>query len=109
MRRRLESNTGYSSLAGKLQGILAKKFSIVWPMRCNGEERRDFGRRVCRSCLCCALLEDPITFSFYLEVQKVATGAIGWLGTTISLVSWILALTTYSFPALEPVKLKAVL
>lgn len=44
-----------------------------------GSERSRFARKLCRRCLCCALLDDPVTFSFYLEVRSVATAAIGWV------------------------------
>src|SRR5271165_2160849 len=43
----------------------------------SGSERRGFAKEVCRACLCCALLEDAVTLSFFCEVQRVATGAIG--------------------------------
>lgn len=42
-----------------------------------GKERRDFARRICRRCLCCAVQEDPVTFSFFYEIHKIATAAIG--------------------------------
>jgi hypothetical protein len=44
-----------------------------------GKERRDFARRICRKCLCCEVLEDPVTFSFFYEIHKIATEAIGWV------------------------------
>ena len=44
-----------------------------------GKERRDFARRICRKCLCCAVLEDPVTFSFFCEIHKIAGAAIGWV------------------------------
>jgi hypothetical protein len=44
-----------------------------------GSERRDFARRICRSCLCCEIYNDPITTSFFYEVRTVATSAIGWV------------------------------
>jgi hypothetical protein len=42
-------------------------------------ERRKFAKTVCKRCLCCAVLNDPVTFSFYDEMHAVATSAIGWV------------------------------
>lgn len=42
-------------------------------------ERRNFAKRICRKCLCCAVLDDPTTFCYYHEIHKVATSAIGWV------------------------------
>ena len=44
-----------------------------------GRERRGFAKRICRRCLCCTVLEDPVTLSLYFELRKVATAAIGWV------------------------------
>ena len=45
----------------------------------SGSERKDFARRICRSCLCCEIYNDPITTSFYNELRTVAASAIGWV------------------------------
>ena len=44
-----------------------------------GSERKVFARRICRSCLCCEIYNDPITTSFFYEIRRVATSAIGWV------------------------------
>jgi hypothetical protein len=44
-----------------------------------GMERRRFAQSVCRKCLCCAVLKDPTTISFYSELEKAGTKAIGWV------------------------------
>ena len=44
-----------------------------------GSERRRFARSLCRKCLCCAVLDDPVSFHHYEEIRKVATTAIGWV------------------------------
>jgi hypothetical protein len=44
-----------------------------------GNERRDFAKELARSCLCCAVFNDPVTVSFYYEIEKTATKAIGWV------------------------------
>ncbi len=41
--------------------------------------RRNLARRVCRKCLCCALLEDPLAFLQFYEIREVATASIGWV------------------------------
>lgn len=45
----------------------------------SGSERKNFAKKLCRKCLCCALLDDPVTFPMYYEVHEVATTAIGWV------------------------------
>jgi hypothetical protein len=42
-------------------------------------ERRDFAKRISRKCLCCAVLADPVTFSFFYDIHKIATATIGWV------------------------------
>jgi len=44
-----------------------------------GNERQTFAKRICRRCLCCALLDDPVTLHHYFEIRKVATATIGWV------------------------------
>ena len=44
-----------------------------------GIERNVFARTLCYKCLICAVLEDPVTFSFYFHLRSVATAAIGWV------------------------------
>ncbi|MGC1838174.1 MAG: hypothetical protein WA674_07515 [Candidatus Acidiferrales bacterium] len=45
----------------------------------SGRERRSFAKTVCRKCLCCALLDDPVTLSFFYDVRTIATATIGWV------------------------------
>jgi hypothetical protein len=45
----------------------------------DGIERRRFAKKLCKSCLCCAVYNDPICTAFYCEMQKIATQAIGWV------------------------------
>lgn len=45
----------------------------------SGSERVDYARRLSGKCLCCALLNDPVALSLYVEVRMVATRAIGWV------------------------------
>lgn len=44
-----------------------------------GSARRNLAKTVCRKCLCCALLEDPLAFPCFYEVLEVATTSIGWV------------------------------
>ena len=45
----------------------------------SGTERFDYAKRQSGKCLCCALLNNPVMLSFYVEVRMVATRAIGWV------------------------------
>jgi hypothetical protein len=45
----------------------------------SGRERRNFAKRVCKRCLICEVLKDPITFVFEYDIRKIATNAIGWV------------------------------
>ncbi len=42
-------------------------------------ERLEFAKTICKQCLSCAVLNDPTTFSYYAEIENVATAAIGWV------------------------------
>jgi hypothetical protein len=44
-----------------------------------GNERRDFARLLCKKCLICAVLNDPVTFHWYFEIRKAAIATIGWV------------------------------
>lgn len=44
-----------------------------------GRSRKALARKLSRRCLCCALLKDPVTYSFYCQFHSVATRAIGWV------------------------------
>jgi hypothetical protein len=46
-----------------------------------GSERTRFARVLSerKQCLICAVLKDPATLSFYYDIERVATGSIGWV------------------------------
>lgn len=44
-----------------------------------GSERRIFARTLCFKCLICAVLEDPVTLSFYFKLERISTALIGWV------------------------------
>lgn|GEM_PF-4182196 len=43
------------------------------------KERADFAKSIAGRCLICALQADPVTLSFYFDLHKIATSAIGWV------------------------------
>jgi len=45
----------------------------------DGRERADFLRVLTKRCLLCELYNDPVTLSFFYEVQKLATRVVGWV------------------------------
>jgi hypothetical protein len=42
-------------------------------------ERTNFAKRVCKRCLVCEVLKDPVNFAFEYDIRKIATNAIGWV------------------------------
>jgi hypothetical protein len=44
-----------------------------------GAERTDFLKKLAKRCLLCELYNEPVRLSFFYEVRKLATGAIGWV------------------------------
>lgn len=65
---------GWEAAGHTRQEIFDRLAEGLW-----GRGRRAIARRIYRKCLCCAVLDDPVTFTFYSEIRKVATEAIGWV------------------------------
>ncbi len=42
-------------------------------------ERRNFAKRVCRGCLYCEVMKNPVVYAISFEIERVATSAIGWV------------------------------
>jgi hypothetical protein len=45
----------------------------------SGTERRNFAKAICRRCLICEVLNNPVTFVFGYDIREIATNAIGWV------------------------------
>jgi hypothetical protein len=45
----------------------------------SGRERRAFAKSLVRKCLVCALVKDPVTLAFSVELRAITTSAIGWV------------------------------